>query len=798
MEQRSSVKPNYSYVQTLIETRPVFILSSLLLAMLLILFGQYIFSDKVMLFSDIGGDTIRFNWPAYYNYSQYLRHEGIPTWTFAQGLGQNVFPAYLGDVPSWVLYLVKPAHIPEMLVYAQLLKIFFAGIFFFLFLRTIGVKAYLAITGAMLYAFSGFMVIGSTWVIFTTEGLYLALLLYASSLIAYKKSALLFPVAIALIASFNPILLVPFCLFVLIFWLMYMLLSQDPKIKNQVKAILVKHILTGALGLGLGSFLMLGNINQVLESPRGTGGYSVAADLMSAHVFSPGSLFYFKTFLLRLIGNDMAGYAGPIGDSFKGWNNYLEAPMQYCSVFTLLLLPQLFSLSGRREKVVAATCLCLAFIPIVFPFFRSAFWFFQGDYFRTYSLLLVVLQILLGLRGLSIIVSHRKINRLLLMFTLAVLLGFIFVIDISNHQLQPIAAFFLCFETVLLLMVAGTRFYSKAVILLPVFVFAELVFMNWGALHERKILKKEDLDDLTGYHDHTGEAVAFIHGIDSGFYRLHKGADYSLEGSDSKTFNHSMLQGYYGLSSYHPFNQKYYVRFLQKMNLIGSDKEWETRMIHGLGAHPLLRNLVSTKYLLMTAGCNDWCNDYDSIAVINGVVIYRNNFFLPMGITYKNYVSESELENAYIDKDTLLLKAFVVDDIRHATELSGLKKVYPDITYNDTTKMPELIKALKEDTFEISSFSQKQISGKITSRKKEFLFFSIPFDPGWSAKIDGREVRPVLCNYSFIGFVLNKGNHEIILSYSPPYYHAGMIASAFSLVLFGLFAFTQLRHKGFN
>ena len=792
MDQGLTRKQGTSYLHRVIETKAIFIVSALLAALLFILFGQYIFGDYLFLFNDIGGDTIRFNWPVYFHYSQYLRHEGIPTWTFSQGLGQNVFPAYLGDVCSWLLYVVKPDQIPAILVYVQVLKIFLAGLFFFLFLRKSGPKAYLAITGALLYAFSGFMVIGSTWFIFTTEGLYLALLLYSMALFIHNNNRFIFPVAVALIAAYNPILLLSFSLFICVYILGSAFLGLYENITRSMAGLFFKLVLLGILGIGIGSFLMFGNINQMLESPRGSGGVSLANDLISTHVFGPGSLLYFKTFLLRMLGNDMAGYAGPVSNSFTGWNNYLEAPMQYCSLFSLLLLPQLFVLANRKMKIMAAACLIAALVPVIFPFFRYAFWLFQGEYFRTYSLLFGVLQILLALKSLSLIVEQKKINALLLFGTLMVLLTIPFCIDIANHHLRWVVVFFLIIEALLLLTISIPRFYSISAVGLPVFVFAELCFMSWGALHERSILKKGELDDLTGYHDHTTEAVAFIHASDSGFYRLHKGADHSELESDSRTFNHAMLQGYYGLSSYHPFNQKYYVKFLQKMNLISGSNEWETRMIHGLGNHPLLRDLVSTKYLLMSGKCNDFCNGYDSVANIKGVVIYRNKFFLPLGFTYNAYISETETVKLKTNKDTLLLKAFVTDDDLYAKELYGIKKLSDSVAITDdsTKRFEVLIDKLKKDTLQISSFSQNRIKGSINSGEREFLFFSIPFDKGWIAEVDGKEQKVVIANYGFWGLPLNKGVHQIVLTYSSPYYRTGALLSVFSLMVYAAFAGT--------
>src|SRR5262249_46279119 len=92
------------------------------------------------------------------------------------------------------------------------------------------------------------------------------------------------------------------------------------------------------LGAGLTSAVWLDSAVAIRNSPRGSGLTSHTAKLLSFPVFGLESQSFYLTAILRSFSNDIIGS----GSSFRGWNNYLEAPMSYCGLLPLLLLPQVF------------------------------------------------------------------------------------------------------------------------------------------------------------------------------------------------------------------------------------------------------------------------------------------------------------------------------------------------------------------------------------------------------------------------------------------------------------------------
>src|SRR5207247_2266241 len=147
------------------------------------------------------------------------------------------------------------------------------------------------------------------------------------------------------------------------------------------------------------------------------------------------------TTIFRSFGADMLGN----GSNFRGWQNYLEAPVFYCGIISLVLLPQFFISLDKRKKTVYGVVTCLIALPILFPYFRYMFWAFAGDYFRAYSLTVVVFTLIYAARALSYIQQNNKVNKIALGATVLVLLVFLFTPDSRfkaaiNRDMRSVAA----------------------------------------------------------------------------------------------------------------------------------------------------------------------------------------------------------------------------------------------------------------------------------------------------------------------------------------------------------------------
>ena len=92
------------------------------------------------------------------------------------------------------------------------------------------------------------------------------------------------------------------------------------------------------------------------------------------------------------------------------------------------------------------------------------------------------------------------------------------------------------------------------------------------------------------------------------------------------------------------------------------------------------------------------------------------------------------------------------------------------------------------DPFVITKLDDKGIDGHINVTKAGYFIIQIPYDSGFSAKIDGRQVNVKKVNQEFVGFKINKGYHNISIMYKAPLKNMGLIISAIGfIILIGYF-----------
>jgi len=250
-----------------------------------------------------------------------------------------------------------------------------------------------------------------------------------------------------------------------------------------------------------------------------------------------------------------------------------------------------------------------------------------------------------------------------------------------------------------------------------------------------------------------------------------------------------------GSASYAQFNQINYVKFLVALGVIDPKKEHETRWLQGLTGRPLLQWLVSTKYHLTKLPEPDLGRlGYQFLGLFKDVYLFRNSHFIPFGFTYNNFISFWEFSKlSSQEKDVGLLNAMVTEEptaVRYR-EMNRIGKVEVSRFINNLDRS---IGELKKNVLVVESFGQNRIAGNISLDGKKMLFLSIPFDRGWQAKVDGR-VHPLeKINVGFMGLLLDKGEHSVLLEYNPPLLKLGMWLSMIGIALY-IFLILKLKSR---
>jgi uncharacterized membrane protein YfhO len=582
--------------------------ATLLLAGTLV-FRDFIFGGSILLYKDIGSDSLIDYYPTFVHLSDYIRQEGIPSWSFSVGMGQDLFYLVGYFILDPAVWLPKEL-IAHALVWQHLAKILVAGLLFFRFLQLHDLRLQASLVGALLVSFSAYMCMGACWYPLADEVVCFSGLLYATEQALQRRRWWALTIAVGVVGLLGSFYLYLCALFLLLYvpLTLFGRAGWQPRLIGRACFVLAG---AAALGVGLGAVATAPHLYAVLNSPRGSAPTSAVATLSSLPLFGLESYLHYITATLRPFANDLLGTA----DDFRGWVNYLEAPLSYCGLLSLILIPQVFGGATQRQRIIRALFLAGLVLSTVFPWFRYLFWLFQGDYYRTYSLFFILGVVTLSVMAFSRYTEGRALNLWILLATTIALLGVLYLpltgfqklID-SSLKLQ--SAIFLAAYPALL--AAGQLMKRQNIMawVVVALVAVELVQFDHVTVSNRKTVSKQELEARAGSNDATVDAVRDIKAGDNSFFRISKPRPSAPTVWTS--LNDAMVFGYYGTSSYSSFNNANCTNFLTAAGAMPPNSELNTRWAVGLLDSPILSTfaaenmswamiLPSTRQLLNTS-----------------------------------------------------------------------------------------------------------------------------------------------------------------------------------------------------
>jgi uncharacterized membrane protein YfhO len=754
-----------------------------------LVFRDFLFGNSLLVYKDAGSDSINDYYPSFVHLSDYVRIEGFPSWSFYLGMGQDLFylAGYLVLEPvCWL-----PKHlIAHALVYQHLAKVIIAGLLFFRFLQFRGLALVAALLGALLVSFCAYMTMAACWYPFADEVLCFAAILLGIEIALKPGRWFLLAAAVALI-GFLGVFHLYLCAIFLLLYVPARLIGQygwRPGIVLRVSLFLAAIAL---LGVCLSVFFTLPNLYTALNSPRGSGNTSAMGKLSASPFLAFETPVHYLTAAFRPFANDLLGTA----ESFRGWGNYLEAPMTYCGLLCLLLVPQVFIGAPRRDKIIYGLLLAGIVAATVLPWLRHLFWLFQGDYNRTLSLFSVFGLVTLTAVVFSQYLRGGSLNLWLLGATAILLLGALYLPLPELQRLldpalkQQAALLLVCYTGVIL---AGQllQWPYWAGRLVVVLVAVELILFNYITVSNRKVLTREEVRMQTGYNDETVEALRDIRAADdSSFYRITKIRPSSLGVLPS--LNDAMVFGYYGTPYYSSFNNINYINFLIAVEAIPPNSEIDTRYALGLLNDSVLSLFAAEKYVLTNAPI-PWQRmlQYELVKQYDKDHLFRNARFLPLGLSFDRFIAEDVFLTLPTEaKPQVLLRAAVFANSGDAEKLGLVPAALSDLEAEvRTSSLDDVVAARRKTALNLTSFRQTRIEGNITLEKKAVLVVQTPFDRGWQAWQDGKSAPVIKVDVGLLGVGLEGGEHKVELRYRTPFLNLGVAISLGSLVLLGLAA----------
>lgn len=105
------------------------------------------------------------------------------------------------------------------------------------------------------------------------------------------------------------------------------------------------------------------------------------------------------------------------------------------------------------------------------------------------------------------------------------------------------------------------------------------------------------------------------------------------------------------------------------------------------------------------------------------------------------------------------------------------------------------IDILKQNQWNITEYNDRYIEGTITASEGQLMLTSIPTEPGWTIRVDGKKVEPVEIIKAFIGIELEPGEHTVTMKYTPPGFIVGVITLILGIGCIVLFYLYDRKHN---
>lgn len=723
--------------------------------------------------------------------------EGNIFWSFNTDLGANFIGSYsfylLGSPFFWLTILFPNFLVPYLMGPLLILKFGCAAISGYAYIRRFTRTPQAAQLGALLYAFSGFSIYNIFFNHFHEAIIFFPLLLLSLELLITENKRFFFAFMVFVCAVSNYFFFFGMVVFTVIYYFVRVF-SKAYKFKFSRFAVLIFEAL---LGLLMSSFILLPSILAI------TGNYRITNFLTGWNAIMYGKeQIYANILQCFFFPPDIP--ARPV--FFPEANVKWSSLGGWLPVFSTV---GVFAWFSQRKKHWLKRVIGISIFMALVPILNSAFYAFNSSYYARWFYM-PILMMCLATASLTedSKADWRPAYKWVLGITIAVslVLGlfpdqnddgkttFGLYTEAGTNLLYTFRFWLTCIIAIVGLIILGIllkilktdkkAFYKTCVACVCIVsVIYGNVFIFTGREHSYDV-KEVVIDQLI-----EGE-VDFE---DNSQFRIdiYDGAD-----------NTAMFLGYSGINAFHSIVPQSVLEFY---DYIGVERSVASRPDTDLYA---LRSLFSVKYLLDPKHSESFLDQddqtkmpgYKYLKTQNDYYVYKNENYIPYGFSYEYYM-DYDFCDQFSDnnKPAMMLKALLLTDKqikKYDRILTNIEDI-EDTEYNpsetstlinDETYKFDCEKLAKTSAHDFK-INNKGFSATVKRDKENLVFFSIPYDKGWSATVNGKGVEIEKVNEGFMAVLVPDGTSEIVFSYETPGLLMGIeitLISAIILIMYTL------------
>lgn len=718
---------------------------------------------------------------------------GDVNWNWLTDLGSDFVGSYafylLGSPFFWITLAFPNSFVPYLMGPLLILKFACAALTAYLYIRRFTKTAYAASLGGLLYAFSGFSIYNIFFNHFHEAIIVFPLLLLSIELLLTENRRGVFALTVALCAVTNYFFFFGMVVFCVIYFFAR-LCSKAIKVKFSRFCVFAFE---AVLGLALSAAMLIPALNAIMGNER------ISNILMGWNGIAYGKeQIYFNIIQCFFFPPDLP--ARPV--FFPNANVKWSSLGGWLPVFSMTGFFTWFKLREKSWlKRVLAICVLFAMIPVL----NSAFYAFNTSYYARWFYMPVLMICL----ATVMLTEDRTVDwGSGFKWTFAITLAFVLVIGffpqknsddeiifglysqsddgmyILRFWITSLIAIISLLLLKLLLNVLKTdrtKFYKSAVACVcAVSIVYGNVFIATGRTHSYDV-KEVMIDSLI-------EGEVYLD--DESEFRIDV-----YDGID----NTGMYLGYPSINAFHSVVSPSIMEFY---DYIGIERSVASRPDTD---YPAIRPLLSVKYLFNRTDGKSFVNSdgetrmagYTYLKTSGNYYVYKNENYIPYGFSYDYYMSYDfcdEYSKNY--RSNLMLKAMLLTDEQiekygdcmtdistvrsgslYNTE-SGINLIFTDETIaSDSARLRET----SADKFIIDN---NGFSATVTRDKKSLVFFSVPYDTGWSATVNGKPVEVEKVNVGFMAVAVDKGVSDIRFNYRNTGLDLGVTVTVISAVIF--------------
>ena len=707
------------------------------------------------------------------------------TFSWATDLGSGVMNAYsfylYGSPFFWLSVLLPQSWLPYMMVPLLVLKFGVAGGGAFLYLRRYVKNENYAVLGACLYALSGFAVYNVFFNHFVDVVALFPYLLWALDEAIYENRHGLFAFWVAVNLLNNYFFFVGQVIFLCIYFVCK-LTAKDFRLTGRKFG----HLLwESVLGVAMGCLLLFPVVLSLLQNPR-------TIDLSSGWGFLAYAKVqqYLAILLSWILPPDSPYLTSVWSEGVIKWTS-MTAYLPLCSLAGAMAYWR--SRKADSKKRIVAVCAVCALVPVL----NSAFYALNSSYYARWYYMPTLILAAMTVNALEdpdvdLDAPARGIGWIMLATLVFAVVPvrddttgtWSFGVLKNPEQFFVVLGFgllgLMLYRYLCGIWRQNSRFAQRmtaaVLVFACVFSMVHIGIGKFGQWHTDSDLVEQDTNALQLKND-----------LPEGDYRIDT---YKIHDNIGMWLDKSCLQ-YFG-STAAPSILSFYPGLGVKRD-VRSEPEI---------TNYALRGLLSVEYLITTPEKRESFEDeadagWTYLADVDGYTLYHNDNYVPMGFTYDYYVTKATYEASVKTlRSNLLLRALVLEDEdvkaygQYLTELPDA--MLDDLHYDSYTQDCADRRAHSCSVFQMNNAG---FHAEITLEKQNLVFFSVPYDDGFTAYVNGEKADILRVDEGLMAVLCPAGASSIDFVYQAAGLSASRMVTAVAIPVWVVYVAYFVRRK---